>query len=63
MDAGQKILLPCYMWESYVNIASSNQLGYETYSLFERRKIQYKRFFRKTSKYGKRTAQSSCNYK
>lgn len=47
MDAGQKILLPCYMWESYVNIASSNQLGYETYSLFEGEKFNIKDFSEK----------------
>ena len=47
MDAGQKILLPCYMWESYVNIASSCQLGYETYSLFDGEKFNIKDFAEK----------------
>lgn len=47
MDAGQKILLPSYRWEAYVSLAASDQLGYETYSLFENGKFNIKDFSEK----------------
>lgn len=47
MDAGETVLLPNFMWDTYKNLAAANDLKYELYTLFDEDNFNLKDFSEK----------------